>query len=86
MCQSGTCRFRRKLFGLTAALSIIWSTLDILSIILNWRTCLVNLDDVTVLSKSFDIHLQDVHRVLLMLRKADVSLTLEKRWFLTDSI
>lgn len=65
-------------FGLTNAPATFQRMMDIVLNGFNWQTCHIYLDKVIVFSKSFDAHLKDVDMALPTLRKAGVSLNLEK--------
>ena len=48
---------------------------------LNWRTCLIYLDDVIVFSKTFDDHLNHLAEVFERFREANIKLKLSKCMF-----
>lgn len=51
-----------------------------------WRSCLIYLKDVIVFSKLFKANIKDVDIEMFDLRKARVSLKLEKYYFMTDGV
>lgn len=83
-CQS-TYKNLRVPFDLTNAPATFWRTLDISLSGINWRTCLIYLNNVIMFSKLFDAHLEDVDMLLSTLRDAGVFQNLKKYSFSTDS-
>jgi len=54
MCQEETDKYIRLPFGLTNAPAIFQRAIDMILSGVKWRTCLVYLDDVTVLSRTVE--------------------------------
>ena len=53
---------------------------------LEWRSCFVFLDDILVVSKTFEEHLSRLHEVLTRLRGAGLRLKLKKCNLLRDKV
>jgi len=73
-------------FGLTNAPATFQRALDIILSGLKWQICLVYLDDVIIFSANAEQHLKDVDTVLHRLRKAGVTLNLEKCTWFSDEV
>lgn len=73
-------------FGLTNAPASFLRTLNILLSGFNWRTHFINLDGVTVFSKSFKVHSKDLDMVLIMFSEAGANLNFNGCCFLTYSV
>lgn len=84
--QSSTYRFWSMPFRLNNPHATFQRALVILLSGFYWRTWFVYLNDVIVLSKSFDTHLQEVKMVQSTLWNAGVLPHLEKWCFFTDSV
>ena len=72
--HTGLCRFFRLPFGLVNAPASFQRALDIILSGLQWKTCLVYLNDVIVFSRTIGQHIRHLHEVLLLLEQAGVSL------------
>ncbi len=70
----GSHRLTRMPFGLTNAPATSQRAVDILISGVNWQFCLVYLGDIIVYSKSEEDHIHHATKVLLILRKAGLSL------------
>lgn len=68
--QSGTYQFKRMPFGQINAPNTFQRTLDILISGLRRNKCLVNIDDVIILNKSFEEHLKQIHYILKVVQDA----------------
>lgn len=53
---------------------------------LNWKTCLIYIDDIIIYSRSFEEHLQHLEDVFLRLRQANVKLKPSKCFFARNSV
>lgn len=77
-CHDGLFEWVVMPFGLTNAPATFQRALDIILSGLKWQMCLVYLDDVIVFSKTAEDHVRHLDLVLTRLRKAGVTLNLEK--------
>jgi hypothetical protein len=73
----GLFEFLRMPFGLRNA-SSSFPTIDVILSGVKWSTCLVYIDDIIIVSASFEDHLRDLAEVLEILRTANVQLKPEK--------
>ena len=71
---SGLWQFRKMPFGLCNAPSTFVSLMQKVLRGLSWKICLTYLDDIIVMSKSFDEHLENLSKVISCLQKADLKL------------
>ena len=76
--QMATFRHVRMLCGLRNAPATFQRALDIILNGLQWKTCLIYLDDVIVFLKDTKEHVAQVDQVLTLLRQGGVSLKLKK--------
>jgi len=72
--HTGLFQLFRLPFGLVNAPASLQRALDIILSSSRWQTCLVNLDDVIVFSRTVDDHIRHLREVLLLQKKAGVSL------------
>ena len=82
----GIYQFKRVPYGLrnsATALSLVMS--EVLRD-LNWKICLLYVDDILILSKDFQTHLDHLSQVLERLRKANLTLKPEKCQFAKKSL
>jgi Reverse transcriptase (RNA-dependent DNA polymerase) len=68
-------------FGLRNAPSTIQRAMDVILSGVRWQKCLCYLDDIIVFSLSIESHVEDLDKVLSLLRDAGVSLRLDKCHF-----
>jgi hypothetical protein len=85
-CHVSTFRFKRMLFGLRNAPSTFRCGMDFILSIVRWRKCLCYLDDIILFSSSIKSHVEDLDKVLSLLREAGVSLRLDKCHFFCRSV
>jgi len=72
--RKGQFRFKVLSFGLANSLSIFQCLMSMVLAGLNWDVCLVYIDDITVMGRSFDDHLRNVAQVFQRLRQAGLKL------------
>ena len=72
-CHSGLYRFARIPFGLANALATFQRAMDNLLLPFHWKSCLLYLDDIIVLSKCGGEHMIYVDEILSVLEKAGSS-------------
>jgi len=72
--QSGLFEFKVMPFGLCNATATFQRLMDLVFAGVQWSHCLVYLDDIIVVGRSFDNHLQNLSIVLQRLRKANLHL------------
>jgi Reverse transcriptase (RNA-dependent DNA polymerase) len=77
-CHVGIFRFKRMPFGLRNAPSTFQRAMDVILSGLRWQKCLCYLDDIIVFSSSTESHVEDLDKVLSLLRDAGVSQRLGK--------
>jgi hypothetical protein len=82
----GIYRFLRLPFGLRNAPATFQRAIDIILSGVKWKTCLVYLDDVIVLSGSRSAHLTHVAEVLTLLGNAGLSLKLKKCHLFSETV
>jgi Reverse transcriptase (RNA-dependent DNA polymerase) len=82
----GVYQFRRLPFGLGNAPGTFQRAIYIILSGIKWKTCLVYLDDVIILSSSRDMHLKHVNEALHLLGKAGLSLKLIKCHFFKEAV
>jgi len=82
----GTWQFRVMPFGLTNAPATFQRHMDIILSGLNWKLCLVYIDDIIVFSPSFDRHLIDLKLVFDRIREAGMYVKLSKCAFAKNKI
>jgi Reverse transcriptase (RNA-dependent DNA polymerase) len=80
-CHFGTFRFKCMPFGLRNAPSTFQRAIDFILSGVRWQKCLCYLDDIIVFSSSMESHVEDLDKVLSLLRDAGVSLRLDKCHF-----
>jgi Reverse transcriptase (RNA-dependent DNA polymerase) len=82
-CHVGTFRFKCMPFGLRNAPSTFQRAMDVILSGVRWQKCycVCYLDDIIVLSSSMESHVEDLDKVLSLLRNAGVSLRLDKCHF-----
>ena len=73
-------------FGLCNAPATFQRLMDSILAGLHWRSCLVYIDDIMVIGKSFDEHLYNLQQVLEHLRQAGLKLQPHKRKFLQAQV
>jgi len=86
VCHEGAYQYKRMPFGLTNAPATFRRALDIILSGVKWQSCLVNLDEVIVYSKTEEEHIGHVDHVLRLLREAGVTLRLPKCGFLRTTV
>jgi len=64
-CHEGTYKYIRLQFGLTNAPATFQRAIDMLLSSVKWKTCLVNLDDVIVFSRTVEEHITHLDEVLV---------------------
>lgn len=72
--------------GLTNAPASFHRALDIILSRYKWKTCLVYIDDVIIFSSSVEEQISHVDTVLTALRKAGISLMIDKCEFFTKTV
>jgi hypothetical protein len=72
--------------GLTNAPATFQRVMNLILHGLNWKSCLVYLDDIIVFSSTFDEHLERLGQVLDKLEEANIFLKLPKCTFCTDTV
>jgi Reverse transcriptase (RNA-dependent DNA polymerase) len=80
-CDVGTFRFKRTPFGVGNAPSTFQRAMNVILSRVRWQKCLCYLDDIIVFSSSMESHVEDLNKVLSLLRDAGVSLRLNKCHF-----
>jgi hypothetical protein len=73
-------------FGLTNAPPTFQRFMDVLLSGLNWKCCVVYLDDIVIFSRSFEQHLKDLSAVLDRVREAGVVLKTAKCEFFSSEM
>lgn len=82
----GLYQFKRMPFGLTNAPASFQRALDVILAPYKWKSCLVYLDDVIVFSADPAQHIKHVDFALTALRKAGISLKIDKCQFFTQKV
>ena len=82
----GLFQFRIMPFGLSKAPATFQRLMDLVLAGLQWSECLVYLDDVIVLGRSFEEHLKNLQSVLQRLRQAGLRLKLSKCSFFQHQV
>ena len=82
----GLFEFVRMPFGLCNVPAMFQRLMQKVLAELEWRTCFVYLDDILVASRSFDEHLQHLHKVFTRLRDAGLRLKPRKCSLLRDEV
>ena len=76
--RRGVFKFKVLAFGWSNSLAVFQRLMDLVLAGLTWETCLAFLDDIIVMSKDFDQHLERLGQVFERLRKANLKLKAEK--------
>ena len=76
--RRGTFRFKVLSFGLANAPALFQRLMDLVLVGLTWEICLVYLDDVIIMSETFDEHLSRLTTVFDRLRSANLKLKAQK--------
>jgi Reverse transcriptase (RNA-dependent DNA polymerase) len=76
-CHVGTFRFKRMPFGLRNAPSTFQRAMDVILSGVRWQKFLCYIDDIIAFSSSMESHVEDLDKVLSLLRDAGVSLRLD---------
>jgi transposase InsO family protein len=84
--HEGLFRFKRMPFGLMNAPATFQRVVDMTLSGLNWKICLVYLDDIIVFSPSYEEHIRDLDIVLGRLYGAGLSLKLKKCFFFKETV
>ena len=71
---NGLYEFKVMPFGLCNTLATFQRLMDLMLTGLQWSSCLVYLDDVIILGKNFNDHLQNIHLVFQRIRNAGLKL------------
>jgi transposase InsO family protein len=79
--RDGLFEFVRMPFGLANAPATFQRTMDVLLTGLNWKICLVYIDDIMVFSSSFEEHLEHLREVFERLKAANFTIKLSKCYF-----
>ena len=82
----GLFQFRVMPFGLSNAPATFQRLMDLVLAGLQWSECLVYLDDIIVLGRSFEEHLKNLQSVLQRLRQAGLRLKLSKCLFFQHQV
>jgi len=80
VCHEGGHEYKRMPFGLMNAPATFQRALDMILSGVEWKSCLISLDDAIVYSKTEEEHVGHVDRVLRLLQDAGVTLRLPKLW------
>src|SRR5271157_1396078 len=83
--RKGVYKFNVLAFGLSNAPAIFQCLMDMLLIGLNWQTCLAFLDDVIIMSSSFDEHLDCLSQVFAQFKAANLKFNAGKCHILQKS-
>ena len=73
-------------FGLCNATATFQRLMDRVLIDLKWNECLIYLDDIVIVGRTFNEHLRHVANVLSHLRQAELKLKPEKCYFLQQEV
>ena len=84
--RRGTIRFRVLSFGLSNAPAVFQRLMDLVMAGLTWEICLFFLDDIIVMSKTFEQHLERLNLVLDRLRKANLKIKPSKCHFFQERV
>ena len=84
--RTGLYVFLRMPFGLRNAPATFQRALNILLSGLNYKNCLVYIDDILIYSKDFDQHLIDLHEIFSRLESVNLKARLEKCSFAQSTI
>jgi len=84
--RKGQFRFKVLSFGLANSPSIFQRLMTMVLAGLHWDTCLVYIDDIIVLGRSFEDHVRNVAQVLQRLRLADLKLKPSKCRFFQERV
>ena len=84
--QEGLFEFKVMPFGLCTALATFQRLMDLVLAGAKWSTCLVYLDDIIVVRRTFQQHLSNVRDVLDKLRQAGLRLKPEKCNFFQNEV
>jgi transposase InsO family protein len=76
--REGLFEFIRMPFGLTNAPGTFQRAVDVMLSGLNWKICLVYIDDILIFSESFEMHLADLQLVFDRLKQSGFSVKLSK--------
>jgi len=76
--RRGCFRYKVMPFGLTCAPSVFQHLMDLVLCELTYETCLVYLDDITVISRDFDSHVQILWEICDRLKSANLKLHMKK--------
>ena len=74
----GLCHFKVMPMGLCSAPATFQRMIDVVLSGLKWTTCLVNLDDIIVYSRTFEKHAEGLRLVLDRMQSANLKVKLEK--------
>ena len=85
-CHLGLFNFKRLPMGLRNSPATFQRVMEAVLHGLNWKFCLVYMDDVCIYSSNFDDHLQHIESVLKRLYEAGLKLRPDKCQFARDSI
>jgi hypothetical protein len=76
--EEGAFEYNVMPFGLTNAPATFQRLMNLVLAGINWKMCLVYIDDILIFSKTFDQHIADIRVVFDRLRKANLKLKLSK--------
>ena len=82
----GLYKFLRMPFGCTNGPSTYQRAIDLILSGLKWNACVVYLDDILIIGKTFDKHLENLNLVLDRIRESGLTLNPKKCFFLKKSI
>lgn len=83
---NGLWQFKVMPFGLCNAPATFERLMETVLRGMTWKTCLVYLDDVIILGKSFDDHLKNIREILQKMREAGLKLNSKKCCFLQKEV
>ena len=84
--QEGLFEFNVMPFGLCNAPTTFQRLMDCVLAGLQWTNCLVYIDDIIIMGKSFDDHLHNLQQVLDCLQQAGLKLHADKCQFLKHQV
>ena len=84
--EGGLYHFKRLPYGMKNSSSTFQRLMAEVLRDINWKFCLVYIDDILIFSKDFDSHLDHLSQVFDRLRKANLTLKISKCEFATTSV
>ena len=84
--RKGSFRIRVLAFGLSNAPAVFQRLMDLVLAGLTWEICLVFLDNIIVMSETFEQHLERLEMVLTRLRSANLKVKPSKCHFFQEKV